>query len=126
MFKKFVFITGALNFLIAPGLAYTVIANPVPGVFVSMISLSAFLLAAGACLVWGSRDVAARAPIIFWIGWTRILTVAAIFYAAVNGLANTYEYAFALFDGLLGATYIIGSMRASDKSFTQLALLRGV
>lgn len=126
LFRKFVTITGALNFLFAPFLAISVIADPVPGVFVSLISLSAFLLGAGVTLIWAGRDVAARAPVIFWNGCARVLTVASIFYAAANGLANSYEYAFALFDGIVGLTYIIGAIRASDKSFTQLALVRGL
>jgi hypothetical protein len=126
MFSKLVALTGALNFLIAPGLAYTVIADPAPGLFVSMMTLCGFLFAVGAALIWASRDVASRAPVIFWFGWVRILAVVTILFAIPMGLANTYEYAFVVFDGLVGSAYILGAMRISGKSLLDLFLLRGI
>ena len=91
-----------------------------------MMTLCGFLFAVGVVLVWASRDIATRAPVIFWFGWVRLLAVIVILFAIPKGLANTYEYAFVVFDGLVGTSYVIGSMRISGKSLADLLLIRGI
>ena len=122
MFKKFVFVTGFLDILIGLGVWIPPLTDPQKGTFVAFMTLGAFLMFAGAALMWASRDIAIRAPIIFWQGLVRLTAVLSIIYAVPAGLSVPYEYAVAAFDGVVGLTYLFGTMQATGASATKLLL----
>ncbi|MEM8605951.1 MAG: hypothetical protein AAGF92_02550 [Myxococcota bacterium] len=124
MFKKFVYVTGFLDVLLGLGVWIPPLMRPEPGTFVALMTLGAFLMFAGAALMWASKDIEARAPIVFWQALVRLTAVCSVLYAVPNGLASTpWEYAVAVFDGVVSLTYIVGTMRFTGASgFT---LLRG-
>ena len=73
MLQKFIFWTGASDFLVGAGTmagAVAIAMNEVPvkGQFVPLMTLGMFLMMAAACLMWASSDIKNRAPIIFWQG----------------------------------------------------------
>ena len=123
MFRKFVWVTGFLDILIGLGVWTQPLMAPQEGTFVSLMTLGAFLMFAGAALMWASKDLDVRAPIVFWQGLVRLTAVCSILYGVPNGLATPYEYGVAVFDGVISMTYILGTIRLTGVS--GFALLRG-
>ena len=122
MLKKFVYWTGALDFLVGVATWGGAFYNPQPDQFVALMTLGAFLMMAAACLMWASEDMERRAPVIFWQGLVRLTAVSAVIYAIPNGLAESWQYALVAFDGTIGLTYVIGMVRVTGQS--PVALLR--
>ena len=73
MLQKFVYITGALDYLVGAATWAGALYDPQPGQFVALMTLGMFLMMAAACLMWASKDMANRAPVIFWQGLVRPL-----------------------------------------------------
>ena len=124
MLQKFVFWTGALDFLVGAGTWAGALSNPQPGQFVALMTLGMFLMMAAACLMWASMDVAQRYPVIFWQGLVRLTAVSAVIYAVPNGLSQQWEYALVAFDGTIGLTYVIGSLKTTRLSFLKCLLCK--
>jgi hypothetical protein len=124
MLQKFVFWTGALDFLVGAATWAGALADPQPGQFVALMTLGMFLMMAAACLMWASKDMQARYPIIFWQGLVRLTAVSAVIYAVPNGLSESWEYALVAFDGTIGLTYVVGSMRVTGLSLLDCLLCR--
>ncbi len=124
MLRKFVYVTGALDFLVGGATWAGAIADPQPGHFVAMMTLGMFLMMAAACLMWASADMAARSPVIFWQGLVRLTAVASILYAVPAGLIESWAYGLAAFDGIIGGTYVLGIMRETGRSPWDLLLCR--
>ena len=120
MLQKFVYWTGALDFLVGAATWTGALANPQPGQFVALMTLGMFLMMAAACLMWASRDMVNRAPVIFWQGLVRLTAVTAVLYAVPNGLSEQWEYALVVFDGAIGLTYVIGMARVTGLSIAGL------
>ena len=120
MLQKFVFWTGAMDFLIGLGSWGGAFYDPKPGLFVALITLGAFLMVAAALLMWASQSMLERAPVIYWQGLVRLSAVIAILYAVPTGLSQSWEYGVAVFDGLIGLVYIIGMVRVTGYSPLQL------
>ncbi len=116
MLRPFVYWTGALDFLVGAAAWAGALSNPQPGSFVGFMTLGAFLMMAAACLMWASADIAGRYPVIFWQGLVRLTAVCAVLYAVPAGLSEQWEYALVVFDGVIGLTYVIGSLRVTGLS----------
>ena len=117
MLQKFIYITGALDFLVGAATWGGALYDPQPGQFVALMTLGTFLMMAAACLMWASKDMVNRAPVIFWQGLVRLTAVSAVLYAVPNGLSESWEYALVAFDGTIGVTYVIGMIRVTGNSF---------
>lgn len=122
MLQKFIYWTGAFDFVIAAGCWYGAISNPAAGYFVSLMTLGMFLAMAAACLMWASKDMVNRSPVIFWQGLVRLTAISAVLYGVPNGLATTPEYALVIFDGTIGLVYILGMMKVTGSSIIGLLL----
>ena len=120
MLQKFVYITGALDFLIGAGTWGRALSDPQPGHFVVYMTLGTFLMMAAACLMWASKDMVQRAPVIFWQGLVRLTAVCSVLYAVPAGLSEPWEYALVAFDGTVGLSYVIGMGRVTGCSFFEL------
>jgi len=83
-----------------------------------------FLMMAAACLMWASRDMANRAPVIFWQGLVRLTAVASVIYAVPNQLSEQWEYALILIDGPIGLVYVLGMQRVTGRSFFECLLCK--
>ncbi len=120
MLQRFVYITGALDYLIGAVVWAQAISDPQPGVFVANMTLGMFLMMSAACLVWASRDMGHRAPVIFWQGLVRLTAICSVLYAVPAGLSQPWEYALVVFDGSIGLTYVIGMARVTGCSPIEL------
>jgi hypothetical protein len=123
VFKKFVLVTGALDFLVGIAAASPAFRDPRPDSFVAFLTLGAFLFFAGAALMWSAQDLAARAPIVFWQGLVRLVAVVASLYGIQAGLAPPQTLAVVLFDGVVCSVYFVGCCRVTGAS--PWALLMG-
>jgi phosphatidylglycerophosphate synthase len=124
MLQKFVYWTGAMDFLVGAATIGGVIYAPQPGQFVALMTLGMFLMMAAACLMWASKDMVNRYPVMFWQGLVRLTAVSAVIYAVPNGLSEQWEYALVAFDGTIGLTYIIGSIKVTKQSFFDCLLCK--
>jgi hypothetical protein len=124
MLQKFVYWSGFLDFLVGAGVWAGALMDPQPAQFVPLMTLGMFLMMAAACLMWASKNMAYRAPVIFWQGLVRLVAVSSILYAVPNGLAQPVEYAVVLFDGVIGLTYVIGMMRVTGLSLPGLLMCK--
>ena len=124
MLQKFVYWTGALDFIVGLGAWAGALLNPQPAQFVSLMTLGTFLMMAAACLMWASKDIAGRYPVIFWQGLVRLTAASAVVYAVPNGLAEQWEYSLVAFDGTIAIVYIIGSMKVTGLSFLDCLMCR--
>lgn len=120
MLQKFVYITGMLDYLVGAGVWAAALSDPQPGTFVANMTLGMFLVMSAACLVWASRDMKTRAPVIFWQGLVRLTAVCSVLYAVPAGLSQPWEYALVVFDGTIGLTYVIGMSRVTGCSPIEL------
>ena len=124
MLQKFVYWTGALDFLVGLATWGGALYDPQPGQFVALMTLGAFLMMAAACLMWASQDMPGRYPVIFWQGLVRLTAVTAVIYAVPTGLSQQWEYSLVAFDGIIGLTYVIGSMKVTGQSFFACLMCR--
>jgi hypothetical protein len=86
------------------------------------MTCGAFLIFAGAALMWASGDLSSRAPIVFWQALVRLTAVTSIVYMVSAGLAESWQYSVVAFDGIIALVYIIGMMKHTGASFFQLML----
>ena len=120
--QKFVYITGALDFLVGAGVWAGAFANPQAEQFSSLMTLGTFLFMAAACLMWASKDMVNRSPVIFWQGLVRLTAVISTLYMPPPTMAAVAVCALVIFDGVIGLTYVIGMVRVTGQS--PIALLQ--
>ena len=120
--RKFVLITGFLDIPIGLATWAAAILEPQDTHFGALMTAGAFLIFAGAALMWSTQDMKVRAPIIFWQGFVRLTAVGAIIYMVPKGIADSWQYGICAFDGTIGLVYIIGMMKHTGASFFQLML----
>jgi hypothetical protein len=126
MFRKFVLVTGALDIPIGLATVAAAILEPHDAHFGALMTVGAFLMFAGAALMWSTADLKVRAPIVFWQGLVRLTAVGSILYMVPVGLAESWQYGVVAFDGVIAAVYIVGSLRHTGAGFWGLLLGRGV
>jgi len=124
VFKKFIIGTALLNFLFAPMIIGQAVQMPNPANFVFSFTLAGFFIMAASLLVWATRDLVARAPVVFWSAISRLAAITAVLYAVPNGLADPSQYAFVVFDGLVSVIYIFGSLRVTGRTMLYFLLWR--
>ena len=125
MFRKFVLVTGALDIPIGLATLAAALLQPNDEHFAALTTAGAFLLFAGAALMWASQELETRAPIVFWQGFVRLTAVASILYMVPAGLAESWQYGVVAFDGVIGLVYILGSVQTTGVGFLGLALGKG-
>jgi hypothetical protein len=120
--RKFVLITGFLDIPIGFATWAAAILEPQDTHFGALMTCGAFLIFAGAALMWSAQDLSARAPIVLWQGFVRLTACASIIYMVPKGIAESWQYGIVAFDGIIALVYIIGTIKHSGASFTQLML----
>ena len=122
MLRKFVLITGFLDIPIGLATWAAAILEPQDMHFGALMTCGAFLIFAGAALMWSTQDMKARAPIIFWQGFVRLTACASIIFMVPKGIAESWQYGIVAFDGIIALIYIIGMIKHTGASFFQLML----
>lgn len=120
--RKFVFITGALDIPIGLATIAAALLQPRDEHFGALMTVGAFLMFAGAALVWAAQDMTARAPIVFWQGFVRLTAVGSILYMVPAGLAESWQYGVVVFDGVIALVYIFGTMQLTGAGFFGLMM----
>jgi len=118
--RKFVLITGFLDIPIGIATWAAAILEPQDAHFGALMTCGAFLVFAGAALIWSAQEMKTRAPIIFWQGFVRLTAVASILYMVPRGIAESWQYGIVAFDGAIALVYIFGMIQHSGASFFQL------
>lgn len=118
MLQKFVFWTGASDFLVGAGTIAGGLLLPDSdrAYFVSLMTLGMFLMMAAGLLMWASHDMKARAPVMFWQGLVRLTAVTSVLIAVPMGWADQWQYALVVFDGTIGAVYVWGALKVTGNS----------
>ena len=136
--KRFVYITGLLDFPVGIATAAPAFIQDDPQMFPPLLTLGAFLFFAAASLMWASQDLKARGCVVFWQAFVRLTAVLATLAAIQMGMpdimADLYDmdaalaagilYGVCAFDGVISSVYIIGLSRM--EGHTVLGLLRGL
>ena len=120
IFQKLVFITGLFNFPIGIGLIAQALMTPNPEILTIQTVLGAFILFAGAALMWASRDIQTRASIIVWNGLVRCVGFASVLFTSTIGDIPTTFIAIAGMDLILAFIYMVGSTKYTGISFFKL------
>ena len=138
MLKKFVYVTGALDYLVGIATAAPVFLTGDPQQVPSLLTLGAFLCFAAASLMWASKDLATRGCVVVWQALVRLTavlsTLAAIQLGIVESMVALYGADAAgitaglvgvcVFDGVISMVYLIGTSRMEGHSLPRL--LRGL
>jgi len=120
--RKFVLVTGFLDIPIGLATWAAAILEPQDTHFGALMTAGAFLMFAGAALMWSTQDMLVRAPIIFWQGFVRLTACVSIIYMVPKGIAESWQYGIVAFDGTIALVYIIGMMKHTGASFFRLML----
>lgn len=125
MFRIAAIVLGVLNIVVfAPFIILTAIGNPTPESFSISFALAGFLIMTGALLVWASRNLPERAPVLFWNAVVRAMASFATVYAISINLEDATRYAFVVFDLTAAIILMVGAIKASQRSFWEFLLWR--
>lgn len=124
LFKKLVFITGAFNFPIGIGLIAESLITVNPETLIIQTVLGTFLLFAGIALIWASKDLQNRAPIIVWNALVRAVGFGSVLLTYSIGEIPTAFIPIAAMDFVLAIIYIIGSVKITGIPFSKLVMGR--
>ena len=113
MFKTFVFATGIYDFLLGFAILLSAILGKQPAVMVMTLMVGAFLIFCGAVLTWASKNIAQRAPVIFWQGMVRVFAVIVIICGVWGGFANVSSAPMGIIDAIIAPIYFIGIARVT-------------
>ncbi|MRT92889.1 hypothetical protein [Ancylomarina sp. 16SWW S1-10-2] len=120
IFRKIVLITGILNFPIGLMMIVPAFINPNPETLITTVVVGAFIMFAGATLVWSSRDLQTRASIVVWNGLVRAIGVLTVIYTTTIGNVPMEQIVITGLDLMLALIYTIGSVKVTGISFGKL------
>ena len=122
LFQKLVFSTAIFNFPIGIGMIAQALYAPNPDTLTISVVLGAFIIFAGAALMWASQDLQNRAPLVVWNGFVRMVGFASVLITASIGTVPTAFIAIGGMDLILALVYIIGSSKVTGIPFGKLLL----
>ncbi len=122
IFKKFILITSILNFPIGLMMIIQAISSKTGEALITNSVAGAFIIFAGASLIWAIQEVNTRAPIILWNGLVRLFNVFLVSYASTVGdVPQAMIFATGM-DLVLAIVFIIGSVKITGIPFSKLVL----
>ena len=122
IFKKFVLITSILNFPIGIGMILQAIATKTGEALITNSIAGAFIIFAGASLIWAIQEVNTRASIILWNGLVRLFNVFLVTYATTVGEVPQAMIIITGMDLLLAIVFIFGSIKFTGIPFSKLVI----
>jgi len=120
LFQKIVFIAGVFNFPIGMGLITHAIMTSNPEVMAIQIAFGGFVFFTGAALIWASKDLLSRAPIVVWNGLTRLCGFLGALYTFSIGDLPTALLAIAASDVIMALIFCVGSTKDTGIPFFKL------
>ena len=122
IFQKFVFITSIFNFPIGIGMIIQSIVSKTGEALITNAVLGAFILFAGATLIWAIQELNTRASIILWNGLVRLFNVFLVSYATTVGEVPHAMIVMTGMDLILAITFIFGSVKVTGIPFSKLVM----
>jgi len=122
VFKKFVLITSILNFPIGIMMIIQAITSKTGEALITNSVAGAFIIFAGASLIWAIQEVNTRASIILWNGLVRLFNVFLVSYATTVGEVPQALIVTTGMDLLLAIVFIIGSVKITGIPFSKLVV----
>ena len=86
------------------------------------IVLGAFILNAGAMLMWASQNLQTRAPLVVWNGLVRSIGFVGVAYTEIIGISPMLFVIIGSMDFMLAFIYIIGSGKYTGIPISNLLL----
>ena len=126
LFRQIVFIAGILNFPIGLMMIVPALLNPAPETLITTTVVGAFILFAGAALIWASRDLKTRTPIVVWNGLVRGFSVLIVSYTAVIGHVPVEQLVVTGLDLILAIIFTVGSVQITGTPFVKLVFASGL
>jgi len=111
IFQKLVFIAGVFNFPISIGLIVHALISSNPEILPIQFAFGAFIFFTGPALMWASRNLQTRAPIVAWNGLVRLCGFLGALYTYTIGGLPIALLAIVASDVVLGLIFIIGSSK---------------
>lgn len=122
IFKKFVLITSILNFPIGIGMIIQAIASKTGEALITNSIAGAFIIFAGASLIWAIQEFETRSSIILWNGLVRLFNVFLVSYATTVGEVPQEMIITTGMDLLLAIVFIFGSVKITGIPFSKLVI----
>ncbi|MDX6746189.1 hypothetical protein SHK09_05240 [Polaribacter sp. PL03] len=122
IFKKFVLITSILNFPIGIGMIIQAITTKTGEALITNSIAGAFIIFAGASLIWAVQEVNTRSSIILWNGLVRLFNVFLVTYATTVGEVPQAMIITTGMDLLLAIVFIFGSIKITGIPFSKLVI----
>ncbi|SEA51826.1 hypothetical protein SAMN05443667_10585 [Flavobacterium gillisiae] len=120
IFKKFVLITSILNFPIGIMMIAQAISSKTGEALITNSIAGAFIIFAGASLIWSLQDINTRASIILWNGLVRLFNVFLVSYATTVGEVPQAMLYTTGMDLVLAIVFIVGSVQVTGIPFSKL------
>ena len=122
LFQQLVFFTGLLNFPIGLGMIIVGLYTQNPDTITITIVLGAFIINAGAMLMWASKNLQTRAPLVVWNGLVRSIGFIGVAYTVIIGISPMLFVIIGGMDFMLAFIYIIGSSKYTGIPISKLLL----
>lgn len=122
IFSKIVLIAGILNFPIGLGTVYQTISTKTGEDLIHGAVVGLFILFAGAALIWSTKNLNTRAPLIVWNGLVRLINVFIVAYAALGGGVTQMTLTITGMDLMLAIIFTIGTVKVTEIPFSKLVL----
>ena len=122
IFKTIVLIAGILNFPIGIMMIVQAISSKTGEALITNSVAGAFIIFAGASLIWAIQEVNTRAPIILWNGFVRLFNVFLVSYATTVGDVPQEMIYTTVMDLVLAIVFIIGSVKVTGIPFSKLVI----
>ncbi len=122
IFKKIVLITSIFNFPIGIGMIIQSILSKTGEALISNAVAGAFIIFAGATLIWAIQELKTRASIILWNGLVRLFNVFLVSYATTVGEVPSAMIVMTGMDLILAIIFIFGSVKVTGIPFSKLVM----
>ena len=122
IFQKLVFIAGIFNYPIGIGIIVQALMELNPEILPIQIVFGAFIFFTGPALIWASKDLQTRAPIVVSNGIVRLCGFTSALFASTIGNIPTAILAIAGTDLIMAFIFFVGSTKYTGKSFFTLLL----
>ena len=122
VFKIIVLIAGIFNILIGLGMIAKAFPNNSGENLVMNVMPGVFIIFMGVAIIWASRNLNERAPLVLWNGLVRLFNALLVLYALYTGDLPTAIVAITGMDLILAIIFIVGSIKVTGIPFAKLVV----
>ena len=122
IFKTIVLIAGIFNFPLGLGMIVQAFPNNSGENLVMNVMPGMFIIFMGAAIIWASRKLIERAPLLVWNAIVRLFNAVLVVYALTTGELPTTVLVITGMDFMLALIFIIGSVKITGIPFSKLVI----